>query len=151
MSKSANQQFDEFNNSAIQQTSNPTNRSPFPPYPRQTAPDLTDDELDNALAAITRTGMDGVIATNTTLRPRNLHSPSKSKGPLQGGTAHRAEYGHHSENPHPHAGSSAHHRRGRDRPDDAKAKLDAGATLVQVYTGLIYSGPGLVKAIVKSL
>ena len=36
-------------------------------------------------------------------------------------------------------------------PEDARAKLDAGATLVQLYTGLVYEGPGLVKRILKGL
>ena len=36
-------------------------------------------------------------------------------------------------------------------PVEAKAKLDAGATLVQVYTGLVYRGPGLVKRILQEL
>jgi dihydroorotate dehydrogenase len=36
-------------------------------------------------------------------------------------------------------------------PEDARAKLDAGATLVQLYTGLVYEGPGLVKRILKGI
>jgi dihydroorotate dehydrogenase len=36
-------------------------------------------------------------------------------------------------------------------PDDALKKLDLGATLVQVYTGLVYAGPGLVKEIIRAL
>ena len=36
-------------------------------------------------------------------------------------------------------------------PDDARAKIDAGATLVQIYTGLVYEGPGLVRRIVRGL
>jgi dihydroorotate dehydrogenase len=36
-------------------------------------------------------------------------------------------------------------------PDDAKAMLDAGAVLIQLYTGLIYAGPGLVRAILQQL
>jgi dihydroorotate dehydrogenase len=36
-------------------------------------------------------------------------------------------------------------------PEDAKRRLDMGATLVQIYTGLIYRGPGLVKSIINSL
>jgi len=36
-------------------------------------------------------------------------------------------------------------------PEDAKRRLDMGATLIQIYTGLIYHGPGLVNAIVRSL
>jgi dihydroorotate dehydrogenase len=35
--------------------------------------------------------------------------------------------------------------------EDAKSRLDAGATLVQVYTGLVYAGPGLVKKILQTL
>jgi dihydroorotate dehydrogenase len=37
------------------------------------------------------------------------------------------------------------------RPEDARRKIDLGATLIQVYTGLIYRGPGLVKEIVRAL
>jgi dihydroorotate dehydrogenase len=40
---------------------------------------------------------------------------------------------------------------GITNPDDAKRKLDLGATLVQVYTGMIYAGPGLVKQIVAGI
>jgi dihydroorotate dehydrogenase len=36
-------------------------------------------------------------------------------------------------------------------PADAREKLDAGATLVQIYTGLVYAGPGLVRRIISSL
>ncbi len=36
-------------------------------------------------------------------------------------------------------------------PEDAQAKIDAGATLVQMYTGLVYEGPGLVKRILEAL
>ncbi len=127
--------------------------SPHPPILVKLAPDLTDDELDDALEAITRTGMDGVIATNTTLRREQLRSPHAGEtGGLSGAplTAlstdiirkiHTRTQGHL-----PIIGAG-----GIMSPDDAKAKLDAGARLVQVYTGLIYAGPGLVKAIVKGL
>jgi dihydroorotate dehydrogenase len=37
------------------------------------------------------------------------------------------------------------------RPEDARVRLEAGATLVQVYTGLVYGGPGLVKQIIQEL
>jgi dihydroorotate dehydrogenase len=37
------------------------------------------------------------------------------------------------------------------KPEDARARLDAGAVLVQVYTGLVYAGPGLIKRIVQIL
>ncbi|GAB4577754.1 MAG: quinone-dependent dihydroorotate dehydrogenase [Anaerolineales bacterium] len=117
------------------------------------APDLTDEELDDALDAITRTGMDGVIATNTTLRRDNLRSPHAGEtGGLSGAPLTRlstdiiAKIHARTQGKLPIIGAG-----GIMSPDDAKAKLDAGAVLVQVYTGLIYAGPGLVKAIIKSL
>ena len=36
-------------------------------------------------------------------------------------------------------------------PEDAKRRIDMGATLIQIYTGMVYSGPGMVKAIVRFL
>jgi len=147
------------------QISNPTNQqtnqsqisnqqSPIsPPLLVKLSPDLSDDELDDALEAITRTGMDGVIATNTTLRREGLRSPRASEtGGLSG-----APLAAHSTG----IICKIHQRTGGRlpivgvggilTPGDARARLDAGATLVQVYTGLIYEGPGLVKRIVSSL
>ena len=118
------------------------------------SPDLSDAELDDALDVILSTGMDGIIATNTTIsRTEGLDS------------AHRAESGGLSGSPLKSASEAALRQivkkvdgkipvissGGIMSPDDAKRRLDMGATLVQVYTGLIYRGPGLVKEIVKSL
>ncbi|NUM44327.1 MAG: quinone-dependent dihydroorotate dehydrogenase [Anaerolineales bacterium] len=142
--------------STLQQPTQPNNKQTehsAPPILVKLAPDLTDDELDDALAAITRTGMDGVIATNTTLRRENLRSPRAGEtGGLSGApltalsTDIIRKIHTRTEGRLPIIGAG-----GIISPDDAKAKLDAGAVLVQVYTGLIYAGPGLVKAIVKSL
>jgi len=117
------------------------------------APDLTERELEEAVEVIIVTGMDGVIATNTTLRREGLRSK------------HRAETGGLSGKPLtglsdailaqiikkvggriPVVGVG-----GIMSPEDAKRKLDLGAALVQVYTGMIYAGPGLVKEIVKKI
>ena len=126
-----------------------------PQYPIlvKLSPDLTDDALDDALEAITRTGMDGVIATNTTLRRGGLRSPRADEtGGLSGApltaqsTAIIRKIHKRTGGKLPIIGVG-----GILTPDDAKGKLDAGATLVQVYTGLIYAGPGLVKRIVNSL
>lgn len=148
VSAAASQQF---GNSANLQTK-PSVQA-IPPILVKLAPDLNDDELDDALAAITRTGMDGVIATNTTLRREGLRSPRVGEtGGLSGApltalsTDIIAKIHARTQGKLPIIGAG-----GILSPVDAKAKLDAGATLVQVYTGLIYSGPGLVKAIVKSL
>jgi dihydroorotate dehydrogenase len=121
------------------------------------APDLDDGELDEAVGAILDTGMDGVVATNTTLARDGLRSgPAAGAAGEQGGLSGA-----------PLAARSTavvraiHDRTGGRLPivgvggiagsDDVRAKLDAGATLVQIYTGLIYEGPGLVRRIVRSL
>jgi len=117
------------------------------------APDLSDEELDDAVGVILDTGMDGIIATNTTLSREGLRS------------AHRVESGGLSGKPLtglsdlilskvvkrvagkvPIIGVG-----GITTPDDAKRKLDLGATLVQIYTGMIFTGPLLVKEIVTKI
>jgi dihydroorotate dehydrogenase len=117
------------------------------------APDLNDEELDDALGVILDTGMGGVIATNTTLARDGLRSK------------HQGETGGLSGRPLT-ARSEAMLEKvvkrlngripvvsvgGIMTPGDAKRRLEMGAALVQVYTGLVYAGPGLVKQIVKSL
>jgi len=117
------------------------------------APDLSDAELEDALDVIVRTGMDGVIATNTTLSRDGLRSARREENGGLSGSPLRAR----SETvlsqvlkeldgriPVVSAG-------GIMRPEDAKRRLDMGAALVQVYTGLVYAGPGLVKEIIQAL
>lgn len=117
------------------------------------APDLSAAELDDALDAVLAAGLDGVVATNTTLARDGLRSPRAAEtGGLSGAPLA--------------ARSTAVVRAIHDRtggrlpvigvggvagPDDVRAKLDAGATLVQVYTGLVYEGPGLVRRILRAL
>jgi len=117
------------------------------------APDLTNDELDDALDVIVGNGVDGVIASNTTIGRDGLHSPNAQEaGGLSGKPLHnsslemvRAIY-KRTDGSLPIIGVG-----GIDSPESARAMLDAGAVLVQVYTGLVYQGPGLVKQIVKSI
>lgn len=117
------------------------------------APDLLDEELDDAVGAILDAGMDGIIAANTTLSREGVRSPL------------RAESGGLSGRPLTALSDSVLERvvarvkarvpiiavGGIMTPDDAKRKLDLGATLIQVYTGLVYAGPGLVKNIVRQI
>ena len=117
------------------------------------APDLTDEELDDALGVILAAGMDGIIATNTTLAREGLRSAHREEaGGLSGSPLRvRSEAllekivrGVNGRVPIVSVG-------GIMTPEDAKRRLDLGATLIQVYTGLIYYGPGLVREIVRVL
>lgn len=115
------------------------------------APDLTTQELEEAIDVILSTHMDGIIATNTTLAREGLRS------------MHRGETGGLSGSPL-RLGSEAVLSQivkrvdgripivsvgGIMSPEDAKRRLAMGATLIQIYTGLIYQGPGLVKKILE--
>ena len=117
------------------------------------APDLTDDELEDALVAIVNTGVDGVIATNTTLSRQDVHSRlAGESGGLSGApltTRSRnmvAQIVQRTAGRLPVIGVG-----GIMDPADAQAMLDAGACLVQLYTGLVYAGPGLVHRINKEI
>lgn len=117
------------------------------------APDLTDEELDDALGVILDTGMDGIIAANTTIARPELRSKHQVETGGLSGSPLRVQSEAMLE-------KIARRMDGRIpivsvggimNPDDAKRRLDMGAALVQIYTGLIYRGPGLVREIVRSL
>ena len=117
------------------------------------APDLSDAELDDALGAVLAAGMDGVISTNTTLGRGGIRSPLAGEaGGLSGAplcscsTQMVRKIIQRSAGKLPVIGVG-----GILGPADAREKLDAGASLVQVYTGLVYRGPGLVKEILNGL
>lgn len=115
------------------------------------APDLAADELDEALEVILRTGMDGVIATNTTLRREGLRSKQQEEtGGLSGEPLRaRSEAVLRSVVKKVEGRLPVVSVGGIMSPEDARRRLDLGAALVQVYTGLVYAGPGLVKQIVQ--
>lgn len=113
------------------------------------APDLTEAEIDDVLAAIEHAQFDGIIATNTTLSREGLPAYAQ---PLQGGLSGQPLKQRATEV----IRFISKQTRGRlpiigvggiASPADALEKLDAGATLVQIYTGLIYAGPELVRQI----
>lgn len=117
------------------------------------APDLSDEELDDAIDAILHTGMDGVIATNTTLGREGLRSKRREEtGGLSGSPlrvrseAVLREVVKRVEGRIPVVSVG-----GIMSPEDAKRRLDMGATLVQVYTGLVYAGPRLVQKIIRAV
>lgn len=118
------------------------------------APDLDEQQLAVIADTLVRHGMDGVIATNTTL----------SREAVQG-LRHAEEAGGLSGAPLREASNAVirqlRSRLGRHFPiigvggilsgDDAISKVQAGADVVQIYTGLIYQGPGLVTEVARAL
>lgn len=117
------------------------------------APDLSESELDDALEVILQTRMDGVIATNTTLAREGLRSNRQGEsGGLSGGPltvrseAVLRQIVKRVDGKIPIVSAG-----GIMSPEDAKRRLEMGAALIQVYTGLVYRGPGLVKQIVRGL
>ncbi len=117
------------------------------------APDLDDDQLLTAVDVVVEAGMDGIIATNTTIRRDGIDHPAAGEeGGLSGAaltemsTRIIARIHEHTGGAIPIVGVG-----GIMGPEDARAKLDAGATLLQLYTGLVYEGPGLVKRILEGL
>jgi dihydroorotate dehydrogenase len=117
------------------------------------APDLTEEQLLDIIDIVNETKIAGVIATNTTLSREGLASENKIEtGGLSGKplTKRATEVirflSEKSNKSFPIIGVGGIHS-----AEDAIEKLEAGASLVQLYTGFIYEGPALVKAINKAI
>jgi dihydroorotate dehydrogenase len=121
------------------------------------APDLTNEQLDEIIEIVQETKIAGLIATNTTISREGLITPSAeveafgaggvSGKPLTQRSTEVIRYIHTKSNgsiPMIAVG-------GIHTAKDALDKLDAGATLVQLYSGFIYEGPGLIKEINQAL
>jgi dihydroorotate dehydrogenase len=116
------------------------------------APDLSDSELDDAIDAILRSKMDGVIVTNTTLGREGLRSNYRGEsGGLSGNPLKaRSEAVLYQTVKRVNGAIPIVSVGGIMNPEDAKKRLDMGATLIQIYTGLIYHGPGLAQEILRN-
>lgn len=119
------------------------------------APDLTDNQLLDIIQIVETTKIDGVIATNTTIERKNLKSDlvqTEEKGGLSGkplkdrSTDVIRFLAERSNKAFPIIGVGGIHS-----PQDALEKLEAGADLIQLYTGFIYEGPSLIKRINKAI
>ena len=118
------------------------------------APDLNNEQLDDIIEIVKESGIAGVIATNTTISREGLKSPKNqnetgglSGKPLTNRSTEVIRYlSEKSEKAFPIIGVGGIHS-----AKDALEKLEAGASLIQLYTGFIYEGPGLVKEICKEL
>lgn len=130
----------------------------YRPILLKVSPDLSHQQLDEIIDYCLRSGIDGIVAGNTTRSREGITSISKEKieeignGGLSGAPLHEknlelVKYVHtKSEGKLPIIGVG-----GIMSPQHAKAMLDAGASLVEIYSGFIYEGPALIKNIIKHL
>lgn len=117
------------------------------------APDLDEADLADALGAVSDAGVDGVIATNTTLSRDGVPAELASEAGGLSGTLLTARATEVLRQIRRLAGDKLPviGVGGITTADDAKARIDAGADLVQLYTGLVYAGPGLVRAAAEAI
>jgi dihydroorotate dehydrogenase len=119
------------------------------------APDLTNEQLDDVIEIVLETQLAGVIATNTTLSREGLQAHERLRSevgglsgkPLTVRSTEVIRYVHEkSKGQFPIVGVGGIHS-----AEDAVEKLKAGASLVQIYTGFIYEGPGLIQDINRAI
>ena len=118
------------------------------------APDLSDGEIEDVAEAALAAGIDGIVATNTTLeRPATLRSPQAAE---QGGLSGAPLFDRSTEVLRRLALRTEGKATligvgGVETGAQASAKIRAGASLVQLYTGLVYRGPGVFHSIAQEL
>lgn len=126
---------------------------PSRPIVVKIAPDIAEGDIDAVCQALIRHNVDGIAVSNTTLSRHGLSSPEANEaGGLSGrplfhrATVMLARVYSVTGGRIPLIGIG-----GIDSPAAALSKIEAGATLLQLYTGLIYEGPGLIRAITSHL
>ena len=121
------------------------------------APDLTNEQLDDIVEIADDTQIEGVIATNTTIDRSKLTTASDVIDAIGAGGLSGKPVANRSTEVIRYLKEKSGGRLvvigvgGIHSAKDAQEKLDAGASLIQVYTGFVYEGPGLVKSILKKL
>ena len=121
------------------------------------SPDLTNSQLDDIVQIVTETGIDGIIATNTTTDRHGLEtdgdklvtigSGGLSGHPVKSRSTEVIRYlSNRSKKSFPIIGVGGIHS-----VEDALEKIQAGADLIQIYTGFVYEGPSLIKRINKAI
>ena len=121
------------------------------------SPDLNDFQLDEVISLILETKIAGVIACNTSIVREDLKTPDKdldsvgsgglSGKPIRNRSTRVIKYLSNKSN----KAFSIIGVGGIHSPEDAIEKLEAGADLIQIYTGFVYEGPGIIKKINKAL
>lgn len=121
------------------------------------APDLTTSQLDDIIDIVKDTGIAGVIATNTTINRSDLKTPASEIEKIGAGGLSGKPLTHRATEVIRYLCEKSGHAfpvigvGGIGSPKDALEKRSAGASLVQLYTGFIYEGPGLASRICKAM
>lgn len=121
------------------------------------APDITNSQLDDIIEIVRETRIQGVIATNTTIERKNLQTAEKSLISIGNGGLSGKPVKNKSTEVIRYLAEKSNKSfaiigvGGIHSAEDALEKLDAGADLVQLYTGFIYEGPSLIKKINKAI
>jgi len=121
------------------------------------APDLTESQLDDILDIVQSTKLDGIIATNTTVSRDGLSTSDDEVKQIGNGGLSGSPVRNRSTEVIRYLSQKSGGKvtivgvGGIASAEDALEKLNAGATLVQVYSGMVYAGPGLVKSICNKL
>lgn len=121
------------------------------------APDMTNEQLDDVIGIIQETKMDGIIATNTTISRSGLNTSEKMINQIGNGGLSGQPVKQRSTEVIRYINEKTKGQitiigvGGIGSEEDALEKLDAGASLVQIYSGLVYEGPSLIKRINLSL
>ena len=121
------------------------------------APDLTDGQLDDIVDIVLSEKVDGVVATNTTISREGLATDAETVSAMGPGGVSGAPVRERATEVIRHLAAKSQGQfpiigvGGVDSVEAAQEKLDAGASLVQVYSGMIYQGPGLPSRLVQGL
>ena len=121
------------------------------------APDLTDGQLDDIVDIVLSEKVDGVVATNTTISREGLATDTETVSAMGPGGVSGAPVRKRATEVIRHLAAKSQGQfpiigvGGVDSVEAAQEKLDAGASLVQVYSGMIYQGPGLPSRLVQGL
>ncbi len=121
------------------------------------APDLNEAQLDDIIAIVKNTGIQGIVATNTTISRDEFQTDADTVASIGAGGLSGKPVKNQATKVIQYLSTHSNHSipiiavGGIQTADDAQEKLNAGACLVQVYTGFIYEGPQIVKNICNKI
>ena len=121
------------------------------------SPDLSNHQLDDIIKIVLETKIDGIIATNTTIDRKGLKTSKNTLKIIGNGGLSGKSLNHRSTEVIRYISEKSLGKipiigvGGIHSKDDALEKINAGASLIQLYTGFIYEGPSLVREINKAL